>query len=880
MWHKHLRRVAFAALMRARRLHSSGPEMDMRDGTHRRVRILLPLVALVLSTIPVRTDFPPGSTVPFGQQIVGTSSAEIQVATVLYFSPALNTVQVNVFGNSNFFEGSSSTCPTSPAFLSADCVVTVVFAPTSAGLKQGTVKASYGACFPSCPAAQIWNLTGTGVLPPPPAAPTQLGAQRVSSSQITLAWNDTSTNESGFHIERSTSSTGPFAQVVSTNANVNSYLDSTLAPSTTYFYRVQAFNSGGTSGYSNVASATTPSSDQVSDTTPPHLVGESFTPTLVDVTAGAQTVTVMATVTDDIAGTIGVSVQFVSPSGTQREPLNTAFLSRISGDDLNGVYRGTVSIPQFSETGTWKLGFLRLQDAAGNFVTLNAANLQALSQPTDLAVVSLADTHPPNITNITMSPSSIDVSAGPQSLAVSLTLADDISGVDLSPDRFLEFRLTFRSSSGRQQQYMARQDFILTSGNTLNGTWQATHLFPQFSEAGVWTISQVQVVDFAGNQRSFSSANLAALGLLTNFTVFSSVSDTTPPQVTGLTFTPSVIDTSAQAQNVTVTITISDDLAGTSFAEDHPAGISFLHGVLFSSPSGGQSRQACCTSFSLIAGTPLNGTWRGTVFFPQFSEGGTWKAQLIGIQDAVHNSVNLSTANLVSMGLPTDLIIFQPSSVPDCGTSGLPACPGSGGGTVMDAVFGARASLTFPAGLLSGPTTAALDVLSSNLNLPTPAGMSAGTLFVNIALTPTPVMPFPPPGVSLVLPFSTFKTPGSPINLYRLDPASGLLVLAPSVAGGFVVGTVNADGLSATFTGVAHLSTVVGFFPTAVVGDVDGDGVVNCTDLAIVKASFGKRTGQVGFDVRADLNRNGIVDINDLALVSRTLPVGTSCSAQ
>lgn len=60
-------------------------------------------------------------------------------------------------------------------------------------------------------------------------------------------------------------------------------------------------------------------------------------------------------------------------------------------------------------------------------------------------------------------------------------------------------------------------------------------------------------------------------------------------------------------------------------------------------------------------------------------------------------------------------------------------------------------------------------------------------------------------------------------------------------------------------------------------GDLNGDGMVNCTDLAIVKASMGKRTGQAGFDPRADINRDGAVDVRDLAFVSQLLPPGTRC---
>jgi hypothetical protein len=59
--------------------------------------------------------------------------------------------------------------------------------------------------------------------------------------------------------------------------------------------------------------------------------------------------------------------------------------------------------------------------------------------------------------------------------------------------------------------------------------------------------------------------------------------------------------------------------------------------------------------------------------------------------------------------------------------------------------------------------------------------------------------------------------------------------------------------------------------------DRNGDLLVDCADLAIVKASFGKIDSQPGFDPRADVNMDGIVDIRDLAFVSQHLPAGTRC---
>jgi endo-1,4-beta-xylanase len=59
----------------------------------------------------------------------------------------------------------------------------------------------------------------------------------------------------------------------------------------------------------------------------------------------------------------------------------------------------------------------------------------------------------------------------------------------------------------------------------------------------------------------------------------------------------------------------------------------------------------------------------------------------------------------------------------------------------------------------------------------------------------------------------------------------------------------------------------------AVLGDLNGDGVADCKDLAIVKASFGKRPGQPGFDPRADVYTDGVVDIKDWTYINQILPV-------
>jgi subtilisin family serine protease len=103
---------------------------------------------------------------------------------------------------------------------------------------------------PGGPAATVSATT-------PLLSPSNLSASASSSSQISLSWTDNSGAESGYKIERKTGS-GNFAEIASTTANSVSYQDSGLSPSTTYTYRIRAFNSAaGDSSYSNETIATT-----------------------------------------------------------------------------------------------------------------------------------------------------------------------------------------------------------------------------------------------------------------------------------------------------------------------------------------------------------------------------------------------------------------------------------------------------------------------------------------------------------------------------------------------------------------------------------------------------------------------------------------------
>ncbi len=359
------------------------------------------------------------------------------------------------------------------------------------------------------------------------------------------------------------------------------------------------------------------------DIEPPVLTSLSISPLLVDTASSAQVVTVTAHITDNLSGVRFATVAFFSPKGQQGEEPNFVL---VSGSDTDGVYEAQVPIPQFVEPGTWKAR-IRLTDFAGNVSELNQPELEAGGFPSTLEVEGLTqDTEPPVLTGLSISPLLVDTASSAQVVTVTAHITDNLSGV-----RFAT--VAFFSPKGQQGE---EPNFVLVSGSDTDGVYEAQVPIPQFVEPGTWK-ARIRLTDFAGNVSELNQPELEAGGFPSTLEVEGLTQDTEPPVLTGLSISPSSVDTASSAQMVTVTAHIADNLSGVRFAN-----------VVFFSPEG---RQGENINFTLVSGTDTEGVYEAQVPFAQFSEAGTWKAQ-VRLTDNVGNVAEIDQAELEADGFP------------------------------------------------------------------------------------------------------------------------------------------------------------------------------------------------------------------------------------
>jgi hypothetical protein len=425
------------------------------------------------------------------------------------------------------------------------------------------------------------------------------------------------------------------------------------------------------------------------DVTPPTISTLSVSPNNVNVTSGSQTVTATATITDPAAPG-GESSGFASGYVTFRSPLAgqaaTGFFQHQTGDPAD-QHRATITIPQFAEGSaagvTWKPS-VSLSDRTGNTKLFSSTELQALGINADLTVQSVPDTEAPKITALSVSPSAVTVSGGAQTVTVTATITDNLSGVG----NFSSF-ISFASPGFSQAQ---GGSFQRQTGDPAD-QFKATVTIPQYARRGTWTVSSVQLSDRVGNTSFLNRSQLQAQTppLDATIEVTSDPHDITAPQLDSISAEPACVDPPApgacvdatsQDQQVTVKATITDP-AAPGDASSGASGAS----LGYSSPSGIQHASG-------FLQRTTGDEFQGTVTIRQFAEAGPWRPSLTVFDRAGNNRFISDQTQLADARIGVSKIVSCVTVNP-----GGPPCESGANPTPTDPVV---SSLTIPPGGTGG----------------------------------------------------------------------------------------------------------------------------------------------------------------------------------
>ncbi|MEZ4699151.1 MAG: CARDB domain-containing protein [Rhodothermales bacterium] len=259
------------------------------------------------------------------------------------------------------------------------------------------------------------------------------------------------------------------------------------------------------------------------DETPPALVGTpSVTPSQIDLSGGNVEVTISFQATDAGAGVQLANGYFVSPDG---ETFIASFqAANTAGTPLDGTWTATTVVLANSPAGTYAL-HIEMLDFGFNLASVD----------TDVTLtVTGGDPEPPVVQGIpTLSPQTLDLEAGDQTVSVVASLADNLSGLN-------SVTFTLATSEGIG---VSAVNAALAAGTTLDGTWQgdipvSAALVALFAPEGNLYL-QITVTDVAGNYAQIDTgveleilrsrapitfqldtARLEAVGLFTPFELF------------------------------------------------------------------------------------------------------------------------------------------------------------------------------------------------------------------------------------------------------------------------------------------------------------------------------------------------------------------------
>ena len=134
--------------------------------------------------------------------------------------------------------------------------------------------------------------------------------------------------------------------------------------------------------------------------------------------------------------------------------------------------------------------------------------------------------------------------------------------------------------------------------------------------------------------------------------------DTTTPVLTAFSISPATIDTTLSSQDVTFSMTVTDDLSGVANAEFAITAPATTTEKFVTPPPN-------CIAYAPSSGTPRSGVWSCVITIPRYSHAGTWTIVQAYATDGVGNHFAYNASALTALGFPSTVTVTSdPDTLP------------------------------------------------------------------------------------------------------------------------------------------------------------------------------------------------------------------------
>lgn len=270
------------------------------------------------------------------------------------------------------------------------------------------------------------------------------------------------------------------------------------------------------------------------------------------------------------------------------------------------------------------------------------------------------DVEGPEITAISIAPSSVDITAASQNMTVTVDVTDNESG-------FAYANLFIYDSGGDfvTNLFFTEND-VLPGGDGSSGTYEVPMTIPRYATPGTWRLD-ASLVDQSGNTRDYSPSEetLPVPGDAEFEVVNTGTVDVAAPEVMSFTASESTVDVTSSDASIALDFTIEDDLSGLRLGFVNAFG-----------PGGVNSGSPEFSVFFnvqqvLPPGDALSGDYQVTVQIPQGSPAGNWGFTITGwdlvgnyfVSDPVFVTVESGAGQGSSfLAMAVDALQFSPAS--------------------------------------------------------------------------------------------------------------------------------------------------------------------------------------------------------------------------